>query len=317
MGFCNPPWWHTDLKEVCLSLLLSFSDHTERRSRTRIRSFKICRSWKNFILAYQRHKDRKTFKQMKKETTFFFTTTSITKDTRMLVSWLVAWLFFSWLLAQTLHLHFLLPHCQHLRLQRRVHSPLDHSLVPFSLWELHLRWQFESRSTAHKSPPTRRLLSDPYHPSWHDRSRKTWQANREYSNKQIVASVIDPSCTFSSSSASSCARSDSSLWRMTQSSEWSTVGGNRVGNCNIPGIIFLVSLPPKALSCCCCLHFGSLHRLWERRRRRRRWSSRVGSQAQCAESERESGEGGGISPICKRAKGSEISKQAKGLLQDR
>jgi hypothetical protein len=207
-----------------LSLLLSFSDHTERRSRTRIRSFKICRSWKNFILAYQRHKDRETFKQMKKETTFFFTTTTITKDTRMLVFWLVAWLFFSWLLARTLHLHFLLPHCQHLRLQRRVHSPLDHSPVPFFLWGLHLRWQFESRS-------------------------------------KIVASVIDPSCTFSSSSASSCARSDSSLWRMTQSSEWSTVGGNRVGNCNIPGIIFLVSLPPKALSCCCCLLSGSLDRL--------------------------------------------------------
>jgi hypothetical protein len=32
---------------------------------------------------------------------------------------------------------------------------------------------------------------------------------------------------------------------------------------------------------------------------------------------RERGEGGGISPICKRAKGSEISKQPKGLLQDR
>ncbi len=32
--------------------------------------------------------------------------------------------------------------------------------------------------------------------------------------------------------------------------------------------------------------------------------------------ERERVGGGGISPVCKRAKGSEISKQPKGLLQD-
>jgi hypothetical protein len=43
--------------------------------------------------------------------------------------------------------------------------------------------------------------------------------------------------------------------------------------------------------------------------------SRRKPSAMCRERER--GEGGGISPVCKRAKGSEISKQPKGLLQDR
>jgi len=44
--------------------------------------------------------------------------------------------------------------------------------------------------------------------------------------------------------------------------------------------------------------------------------SRRKPSAMCRERERERVGGGGISPVCKRAKGSEISKQPKGLLQD-